>query len=146
MYFVTCKSFSYWCGILKHPSRQTDSTATVIWFPPRRFLTNEIHKAHSSLKRQWVLRQFMNSPILQNCKTHRGIYSPPSPVITIHIDINHVYTIPSKLRPILILYAHLRLAFRSRLFRLGFLTSILYAFVFSSTCAKFPHTLSPLIF
>jgi hypothetical protein len=55
-------------------------------------------------------------------------------------------SLPISLRSISILSTHLRLAFSSRLFHLSFLTSILYAFLFSTMCAKCPHISSSLIF
>jgi heme oxygenase len=70
--------------------------------------------------------------ILWNSRAHYRIHKSPSPV-SIMSQINAIHTTQSYLRSILILLSYLRLDLLS-----GFLTKILYAFLFSSMRATCP--------
>jgi hypothetical protein len=75
--------------------------------------------------------------ILRNPKIHYRVHKSP-PLVRILSQIDPVHTIPSYLRPILILSTHLCLRLPSGLFPSGFPTNILYAFLASTIRATCP--------
>jgi hypothetical protein len=62
-------------------------------------------------------------------EVHYCVRNSP-PLVPVLSQIDPVNTIPSSLRSILISSSHLRLDLRSGLFPSGFVTNILYAFLF----------------
>jgi hypothetical protein len=75
--------------------------------------------------------------ILRNSKVHHRVHKSP-PLVPIRSQIDPVHTIPTHLRSILILSAHLRLSLPSSLFSSGFPNNILYGFLVSPIRATRP--------
>jgi hypothetical protein len=71
--------------------------------------------------------------ILLNPKVHYRVHKSP-PLVLILIQIDPVHIIPFYLRPILILFTHLRLGLPSGFLPSGFPTSILYGLLFPPSC------------
>jgi len=77
MYFVTSTLAQLWTHLFffrlalntEKQSTQTDLTVTVIWFPLRPLLTNEMRRAHSSSASKRI------PCTLQTCRTRRDIQS-----------------------------------------------------------------------